>query len=286
MSRHYDGLTGLRGIGALGIVAYHIYLLEGFWGTHPVLDRTVGIGGVFVQLFFILSSFSLMCGYFNKAWCDNFNWEFFYQKRILKLLPTFYFALILHLVLNIWSKTDTSVYSIIGTASLMYVLMPTNQESLVMAGWALGIEVIFYLIFPFFLIINRTKLRTLLTFIVSIMLYCSYIFFYGRGVAHSEINIVMQFLPFAFGAVLFHIVPYLEKMNDRLRRLCGILSQAMLVTCFLLWGSCINGKAVVFLCFGLVIMNQVNYNDLLANNIIFRFLGKISYEIYLFHIRL
>ena len=49
MPKRFEGLVGLRGIGATMIIAYHMYVLNGYVGTNTFLDRTVGIGGVFVN---------------------------------------------------------------------------------------------------------------------------------------------------------------------------------------------------------------------------------------------
>ena len=125
MPKRFEGLVGLRGIGATMIIAYHMYVLNGYVGTNTFLDRTVGIGGVFVTLFFILSSFSLMCGYAEKIRQNDFEWGQFYKNRFIKLAPTFYTALILHLLLNVCAHVKEPMANIIGTASLLYALMPS-----------------------------------------------------------------------------------------------------------------------------------------------------------------
>lgn len=277
-------MQGLRGIGALGIVAYHMYALEGYAGSDVLLDRTIGMGGVYVQLFFMISSFSLMCGYADKIWKNEQDISLFYENRVLKLLPTFYFALMIHLLLNFLLGIATAWEDVAGTASLLYGLMPSHQESIVMAGWALGIEVVFYLIFPAFLVAVKTKKTCLLSFAVSIILYIAYDSYYAVGIETYYINIVRQLVPFVCGALLYHCLPRLESMSSLARKRLGIGCQILLILIFIFWAADIlYGTVIVWFTFILVMLNQLYYKDILINNKLFRWFGKLSYEIYLFH---
>lgn len=283
MKKHYEGLTATRGIGALCIIAYHMYVLEGYVGINHFLDRTVGVGGVFVQLFFILSSFSLMCGYaetINKNECDL---EQFYKRRFIKLMPVFYTALILHLFLNSLMGVKENIANVIGTASFLFAFMPTHQESVVMAAWALGIEIIFYLLFPVFLILTKTIKNTIITLGASCVMYWTYVSYYGVGVYQEYINIIRQFIPFVCGAILYHAIPYLEGLSKKKRRISLGVNYLALTIMFVLWDNGLNGLIVVLLSFCLLIINQIGIKDVLINNIFFRSLGKVSYELYLFH---
>lgn len=288
MQKRYEGLLGLRGIGAVMIIAYHMYILEDcngsvYSGINGLLDRTVGLGGLFVQLFFMLSSFSLMCGYAEKAWNNNCDWEQFYLKRFVRLAPVFYTTLVLHLLLNVYAHVQEPVAHIIGTASLLYVLMPSHQTSIVMAAWAMGIEVIFYLIFPAFLCATKTKFRTLLAVLASALLQFTYQTFYGIHVENAEINILFQLLPFLLGALLYHSISYMESMNRKKRIVAALISYIVLLCLFLGWGTFFTHKIFVYLAFCLIILNQIGYTDILVNNALCKWLGSISYEMYLFH---
>lgn len=283
VKKYFEGLQGLRGLAALGIIAYHMYVLEGYTGTNSILDKTVGMGGLFVQLFFMLSSFSLMCGYAEAFWTGTLDYENFYKRRFAKLAPTFYFSLCLHLLLNWAVGIKESFANILGTASFLYALMPSHQESIVMAGWALGIEIIFYLIFPFFLVVTKSKLRTILFLVAGIALQYSYIMYYGVDIELSHINIVYQLPPFIWGAVLFHIVPYMERICERCRRNIGIGIQIILLIILVVWVEFSTNKFTVYITFSLLILNQINYKDFWINNPLLIKLGKISYEMYLLH---
>lgn len=283
MPKRYDGLLGLRGIGATMIIAYHMYLLNDYVGASAFGDRTVGIGGVFVQLFFMLSSFSLMCGYAEKIKNGDIEWGTFYKNRFIKLAPTFYTALIAHLLLNACAHVKNPIASIIGTASLLYALMPSNQESIVMAGWALGIEVVFYLFFPAFFEFTKTRVRSLFTLVGSILLYLSYNFYYGVGIENNHINIIYQLFPFALGAFLYHCISCMENINEKARKKIAFFQHVILFLLFVGWGYWFQGRLIVCIAFSLVIIRQIMYTDIFTTNRFVMWLGKISYEMYLFH---
>lgn len=283
MKKRYRGLAGVRGIGALGIVSYHMYVLEGFTGTNYWLDRTVGIGGVFVQLFFMLSSFSLMCGYAEKMWKNECDLSDFYKKRFVRLIPVFYFALFLHLILNLISGVKDNAANVIGTASFLFGFMPSHQESIVMAGWALGIEVVFYLLFPVFLVCTKNKRKTTITFAASIILYWTYVTYYGVGIEQDYINIIRQLIPFVIGALLYHFSFYLDVLAEEKRRRVKWICYGLLFISFFLWETPLKGNILVWVSFSILIIGQINDRDKLMDNVLCRFLGSISYEIYLFH---
>lgn len=283
MKKRYEGLAGIRGIGALGIISYHMYVLEGFSGTNYWLDRTVGIGGVFVQLFFMLSSFSLMCGYAEKMWRNECDLGQFYKKRFMRIMPVFYFALFLHVLLNYFSGVKESFANIIGSASFLFGLMPSHQESVVMAGWALGIEVVFYLLFPVFLVCTKTKWRTFFILIFSGILYWTYVTFYGVGIEQDYINIIRQMIFFVIGAALYHFSNYLDSLGDKMHLRITVVCYGLLICSFFLWETPLKGNLLVSLSFIILIINQICDKDKLTKSIIFKFLGSISYEMYLFH---
>lgn len=234
MKKRYEGLSALRGLGCIMIVAYHVYVLRGFLGTNPVSDHTVGVGGSFVPMFFMLSAFSCMCGYYDKMVSGTWSAvEEFYLKRIKRLIPTFYLAIILHLIINFCISSTVNIPSLIGTSSFLFGLMPQYRESMVDAGWALGIEVIFYLGFPAFVIACKSKRRTWLTLAGTLLLLWSYFSYYAAGAdpdANNEnYNIIRQLIFFVTGALLYHYKDHFTQQTVKKRWLTTLVCLIFLV---------------------------------------------------------
>ena len=278
----YEGLDGIRGIGAISIVAYHVFIIGAYQGYNGFFDYTVGNFGAFVRAFFILSSFSLMCGYADKMDKGLFDPEKFYVRRVTKLVPVLFVAIVAHWIINTIINAESSIWNIIGTGTLLFGLMPSNQESFVWAGWALGLEVIFYLMFPAFFVANKNKKRSWIFFGISIVLLFAYLDFYGLGVTNSHINIIRQLCYFALGGLLYHYALEVAELGKVGKRFLLAICLSIEVFGFVFLKK-VTGDLVLLMVFGSLIMNQVANKDVLVNNRLTRFLGKISYEIYLLH---
>ena len=84
-SHHYLELDGLRGMAILMVVAFH-YNLAPF------------LGGVGVDLFFVLSGFLLGGTLLDKKEAPNY-FKAFYARRICRIFPLYFLSLFLFLIL-------------------------------------------------------------------------------------------------------------------------------------------------------------------------------------------
>ena len=291
MKKQLDGLLGMRGLGAIFVVAYHVYVILGFTGNSLILDRTVGLGGCFVPMFFILSGFSCMFGYFDRfvSGLDFQTLSAFYIRRVRRLLPTFWFALLGHCVIDCLLGTPVVLDRVIGSASLLFGFMPQHRESMVDAGWALGIEVVFYLVFPAFVVACADRKRSWVALGAELLLLFSYFRYFAPGAAptnNSEINFVRHLVYFILGALLYHYIEPMERLHKK-----GPLTGFLLLLLQVLAYLCLCFKASTPLqqvfCLGILFaamtLNQIGHRDPLLNNPFLKYIGKYSYPIYLFH---
>jgi len=275
----YKGMTGIRGLAIVAVIFYHAFMIGGFYGLSPIADSVFGNLGKAVQLFFMISAFSLMTGYHDRL---NNRDEIvsFYKRRIVKLMPLFALVLAIFVIINICVSTPTSVYEIIGTLSGWFALMPQYQESLVMAGWTIGILAIFYFIFPIInLLVDNTK-KVLVFVGFSVVMYIIYTQYYGVGVELERINIFKQLPYFAIGILLYYVK---ERVYDFFKRkslffvLCVFFEILGIV--LLLLGF----QYLLPLSFFCMLLIQIYGNDFITTNRVSSFLGSISFELYLLH---
>lgn len=276
------GLDGVRGIASIAVVAFHVAILGGYTDHSALFNQTIGRGDCFVRMFFILSSFSLLCAYYEKYLANNFNFEAFLIKRIKKIFPLFFIMMIAHSVMNILWGNPNNIFELIGTTSMLFAAMPSNQDSIVWGGWSMGIQMIFYLIFPFFLIVVKTKKRAHITFIVSALLLFAYLNFYSIGISNPHINIIRQFVYFAAGALIYHYKDYIENLTRKKKVFLSAICIFGELISFGLFTR-INEDVVMLIAFSSLIILQIVGYDYLMNNVVLNFLGKISFEIYLVH---
>ncbi len=137
------GWDFLRGLCALAVAIHHLF----FWQDIAVI-YTFGSYGVY--LFFILSGASLAYTYLGKFEAGQLSIPGFLRTRYLRLAPLY---VILMLILLPWKlqksglTTDlVGLYAI--NASLLFGFYSPVNHAVLVGGWSLGIEVIFYFLFP------------------------------------------------------------------------------------------------------------------------------------------
>lgn len=275
---YFACVTGMRGIACLGIVAYHVCMLCDFQGTW-IFDLVIRNFDAFVRLFFVISGFSMMCGYFRKVYFGELSLEAFYVRRFGKLLPFFYFALIVNICI---AKFRISPFNFFGTASLLFGLMPTHQTSVVSAAWALGLIFVFYFIFPAFTVAVATRKRAWVSLAVSIGLLISYLMYYGIGVENDYINILRQSVWFVLGALFYQYRTILKDTYCRYPLVYLMMSfSAFICGIFLYFVQKDLGMGVCFS--GLMAYCVTDKSILLQSRAVYK-LSSISYEIYLLHV--
>ncbi|UUV07258.1 acyltransferase [Ruegeria sp. YS9] len=135
------GLDALRGIAAAAVVFVHAVLI------HPLgvdyTDWGVDYFSMGVPLFFIISAMSMSLAYPNGVSIDR-SWAYA-LRRFFRIAPLFYLMLFAWLYIGVQAETGT----IIRNMTFLFGFVPSEQTSLVPAGWSIGVEVIFYLLFPF-----------------------------------------------------------------------------------------------------------------------------------------
>lgn len=151
----YDGLDGLRAIGAIGILMMHV-LAGGNFGLHGYFFETfVPYWSDLVLVFMVISGFSLCCGYYEPMVNCTVSLEHFYTKRFVRIWP---FFAVLCLMDFAMSPSSNAFHELLADLTLGFGLIPATLE-VIGAGWFLGVLFVFYLIFPFFCYLLSDKRR-------------------------------------------------------------------------------------------------------------------------------
>lgn len=152
MENFYSGhqiksLTGLRGVGAMMVVIYHMHLHD-IPALYPLLNYGGSAG---VMIFFSLSGYILAHIYSANFQSTSFYKDYydFIGKRIARIYPLHIFLLFLTLLY--YPKLNITGYS--GPKQLFTNLTLTHgwtfdDLSFIAASWSISIEFLFYLIFP------------------------------------------------------------------------------------------------------------------------------------------
>jgi peptidoglycan/LPS O-acetylase OafA/YrhL len=143
-----EALESLRGVAALMVVVYHLVEL-----VHVALPTTLGFVkthfGLGVPLFYALSGFVLSHGYQHRLESRG-QVRAFFARRFFRIAPLFYAVVGAWLVIHylLWDKVQTS-QALFLNATFLYGLVPGAHMSIAWAGWSIGVEMLFYALFPF-----------------------------------------------------------------------------------------------------------------------------------------
>ncbi|MDR3410016.1 MAG: acyltransferase, partial [Formivibrio sp.] len=164
-------LDGLRGLMALWVLLGHSCILTGFY--IPVLSSP----GDAVQGFMILSGFLMTYHYIlrepKEPWGAWTTWTAFWTRRYFRITPLYFLVLIptfllmpryvfwrsrldqLHgTVLRFGGMPTLNWLNLFVHASYIYGLLPRYCSSLVIPDWSISLEMQFYFVFPFLMILS------------------------------------------------------------------------------------------------------------------------------------
>jgi ABC-type multidrug transport system ATPase subunit len=157
-------LLGLRGVAAVAVLLFHLHHLAGL-PLPPALGMVGTHFGLGVQLFFVLSGFSLCHSTFHTV--GQVNWiRDYLLKRLFRIAPLFYFLLAVWVVFFWLRGVKIDLATLILNLSFTFNFVPGKHESIVAAGWTIGVEMIFYAVLPVLLATIR-GLRAALAFLVA-----------------------------------------------------------------------------------------------------------------------
>ncbi|WP_439448119.1 acyltransferase family protein [Stenotrophomonas sp. ATs4] len=149
-------LDSLRGLAAVYVVLFHVQSMPApalpvAAGLLPVLQ----LGATGVALFFVISAFSL-CYTQPRHKASGRPLLSFYLHRFLRIAPLFYVLLAFSIFRDgRGSHAGHPWAEIVANATFTFNLFPGWEQGIVWASWAVGVEMLFYVIFPaLYLLVN------------------------------------------------------------------------------------------------------------------------------------
>ena len=283
---HYEGLNGLRTISCIAIIIMHIcanvdYTISGFFYNH-VIDSWKWL----VFLFMIISSFGLCCGYLERFRNKEIDLELFYKRRYQKILPFFALLIAMNLVLEPSAANFSEAFL---ELTLTHGLLPNNAPNVIGVGWFLGTIFAFYMMFPFFSVLMRTKGRAIATLFttIGINIVCECYYYTGEHMMEGFVashNFLYCTPFFALGGVLYHCRNAITAALCRFR-IPTLLCCLLLTIGYYLMPDAVGNVGIVqykvLLLFSAWIMYTISFDSKVLNNRATSFISAISLELYL-----
>lgn len=297
----FEYIDALRGIAILGVIVTHASSLV---NTHGVLRSVLNAGGMGVQLFFVISAFTIFHMYYKHAAQESQPVRNFFIRRLFRIVPVYWYGIFFYTVIYGLNSRGwlpgPELWHYAYHLTLTNLLNVHTQSSVVPGGWSISCEVLFYLTVPLWFrwIKNLSQayvfalvcvfILPLVTKILSKLINPVF-----AGTDPFLIQLYWDRFPlvslanFSFGILLFFLLRsdiftnfFRPKMINGLTLAAVGLSMASLVETFP--RIPLHQHIYSFFFMVLALALSVRPWKFLVNPVI-AFIGRISYSAYLFH---
>ncbi|MGY4468378.1 peptidoglycan/LPS O-acetylase OafA/YrhL [Bradyrhizobium sp. LB9.1b] len=289
----FDFVDSLRGVAVLLVVLAHT----------PVPDQVSTlnqIGSYGVQLFFIVSAFTLFLSLASRASRDARPVLFFFVRRFFRIAPTFYLAAAFYLLkdglgASPWAPNGIDGRQILATLLFLHGWHPLSMNAVVPGGWSIAVEMNFYLFVPlcFLLITNVHRAFGLAVGLAALAAVLNHLALPLILVDYAQWPTIMAWFPilwFPTQACVFAIGFALYFLFDRRSNKMSVDQNTVKLVCcgavatIILWKVHL-AEALLPVGFGIGVFTYfvAVYKPRLVVNPVTRYVGKISFSVYLFH---
>lgn len=276
-SKRYGGLDGLRTIACIGIIMMHMRANNTYAIQSYAYDTIIKSFTNFVFLFMVVSAFGLCCGYRDRMLDGTLSIENFYKKRYSRILPFFAFLVLIDVLME---RSRAALIEGFADVTLLFGLFP-NDIQVIGVGWFLGLVFAFYLIFPFFCVLIRTKKRAWVAFILAVIMNYVFSAYFGIG----RHNIVYSLCYFLAGGLIYLYREPLEVFSRKHRVICIGIAIGAITLYYAVYHRIGDTTAVAELLVSGALMTLAlgsRQNGILQNRFT-KFFSSISMEVYLSH---
>ena len=311
---HYALLDGLRGVAALLVVWYHVFEGFQFAGNKPVIDF-INHGYLVVDFFFILSGFVVGYAYDNR-WGKTLTLGGFFRRRLIRLQPMVCMGALIGAAsfllsgMERWDGTHATLWLTFLAFVCGCLMLPAlpgmprevrgNGEMFPLNGpcWSLFFEYVGNIVYALFI----RHLSTRLLAVLSFALCCAIAWFavtdqsgygsIGVGWTVDRTNILGGMLrmlcPFTMGILMSRLFKPLRQARGAFWTSAALLLIIFHIPYIYSDGALsLNGvfeAACIIAVFPLVVWYAASGKTTdIASTRICRFLGDISYPLYIVH---
>ena len=289
---HQKSLDGLRGIAVILVLLSHASN-NNFFFWEGLTFYGIGKGGVY--LFFTLSAFLLdqqIVHALNGGNANAYFWKRYFMRRIFRIIPLLLVSLLVFYFL-FRIGVNSPIQSVSDVVRHFFLL---DGKSVF---WSIPVEFKYYLISPFLLLVCHKFLRWNLKHIG--LLFAGLVMItlaYDVAIGFHKLNTLKYLIVFLMGTYVA-IYTYFSKFPTLHRSLVGFLGFAALFLCLLTNPSYADGISgisvvnngrqimVVYSLLCLMMLSAALYEPNAFRNFLqmkwLRFVGIISFSVYLFH---
>lgn len=298
--KRLDGIESLRAYAAVSVIMFHLVGVG-----HTLLPESLSVIGshfaMGVPLFFLLSGFSMAYGYSGRLSGERVMRDYF-VRRFARIAPFFYVMIVFQLmVLYFVNGITYSPLDVFLHAAFVFNLIPHLTEGIVPASWTIGVEMMFYAMFPLIIILCTNIWKTAAVVAMSTTIATK--FNIDVQPLESQVasflyhNFVVQLPFFLWGILVYHLQQLVvAKIQERHHRyLCWglvglgffgfwhIYHNTGMFMFFTLSGLRTTWETLWSLPIGAICLAMALHPSRILSNRVTQYLGKISFSLYLVH---
>lgn len=285
---YYPFVDGLRGIAILLVLLVHtsqtVASSPGEF-RFSIIESFINAGARGVQLFFIISSFTLFTSSKERYGREKYPKISFYIRRIFRIIPFWWIMLFLCGWYN-------GIYDISRYLTNMFFLFGFTRHNqnveIILGGWSLFVEETFYILLPFVFYYVSDFFKSfkffLITLIVSIVWQRVFHRFVPSGNAFVFLFPLAQWFCFSLGIMIYFIatnVKFKKVVLENNRFNFVLDSLAIIFLMYLFPGDFMISSFALMIMFVASIPEKSFFGRITRNRLLMRF-GVYCYSIYLF----
>lgn len=276
-------IDGLRAIAVLAVFFFHLeYLPNGYLG---------------VDIFFVISGYLITKIIHHETIIGNFSIIQFYIRRIRRIIPlvlcTTSVSMVIGLVVMLPDDLENLSQSVFATnifANNILLLITTgdywdivNNYKPLMHTWSLGVEEQFYMFYPLIFMFLKEKNKRWVLPIILLVTIVSFLLFVTSSDEASKFYLIQyRFFELSLGGL--GAIVFKKNINYSYFNLLSVFIIITIILFDLNLSNDFKLILIVFATVGLLISNNNNsINSYLLDNILFVWIGKISFSLYMWH---
>ncbi len=297
--KHLEYVDALRGWAIILVMCVHSSVMVS--GLPQIVESLAEKGRYGVQLFFIMSAFTLFLSYESRRTRDIHPVLAFFVRRLFRIAPLFWLGMIFYIFYygqfrHLYECGGLGNRELISTALFLHGWHPLTINRIVPGGWSIAAEMVFYLGVPLTYTFAKTMPRAIALFLSTLVIAAACEHFhvleliypwYAKTHPGFLVDMDYYWLPtqlpvFALGFLLYHLVKSASAGASGLQSQSSAL--LCLAICAGLCGTWLMSEQVLYaslFCIGAYALSQIRI-PLLVNRIT-RHIGKVSFSAYITH---
>jgi peptidoglycan/LPS O-acetylase OafA/YrhL len=164
-------IDALRGWAIIGVILTHAAAITEIGGK---VGRYALLGGYGVQLFFVVSAFTIFLTFDRGSRVERYPVANFFTRRLMRIVPVYWMGVLLYscfygLASRGWHE-GPELWHVPVHLLLLNLLHPATLSSVVPGGWSISCEVLFYLTVPIWFALIKNRRSALLFLAATLVL--------------------------------------------------------------------------------------------------------------------